>query len=321
MANMPLLIGQSHAIRRTVGVIERSAGFDVPVLIRGETGTGKELAARMIHYLSKRHAAPFVPVNCGALPEALVENELFGCERGAYTDARQARDGLVMAAEAGTLFLDEVDALSAHAQAALLRFLQDQTFRPLGANRERTGNVRVLAAASPRLNALIESGQFRADLAYRLDVLTLEMPPLRDRPGDASLLAKHFAARFASHYQLPLRPIEAASLEWLERYPWPGNVRELENLVHRHTLLCTADQLVLHTECTTARASIATPLDNYQSARSAVLETWEREYLLGLLRQTNGNVTQAAQYAGKERRALGKLLKKHGIDRTPFAAG
>ncbi|MDA8128557.1 MAG: sigma-54 dependent transcriptional regulator [Betaproteobacteria bacterium] len=317
MADVPLLIGQSQAIRRTVTVIERSAEFDVPVLIKGETGTGKELAARMIHYLSKRRGAPFVPVNCGALPEALVENELFGCERGAFTDARQSRHGLIVAAETGTLFLDEVDSLSARAQAALLRFLQDQTFRPLGASREHTGNVRIVAAASPRLDALIESGQFRADLAYRLDVLSLKMPPLRERTGDATLIARHFADRFATRYQLPLRNISTASLQWLERYPWPGNVRELENLVHRHTLLCTDDQLVLCGE-TSSAASPGLP-GRYQTARDAMLASWEREYLVGLLRETNGNVTRAAQHAGKERRALGKLIKKHGIERVHFA--
>lgn len=321
MFAMPKLVGQSPAFRHTLGLIERSAGFDVPVLIRGETGTGKELAARAIHYLSERRSAPFVPVNCGALPETLVENELFGCERGAYTDARQGRDGLVIAAESGTLFLDEVDSLPVRAQSALLRFLQDQTFRPLGANRERTGNVRILAAASPRMAAMIQAGIFRADLAYRLDVLALEIPPLRQRHGDARLLAEYFAKGFASRYKLPLRRIEPASLAWLERHDWPGNVRELENLVHRQTLLCTESQLVLRPPdpLPSHAAPTQAPL-NYRDARIAVLESWERDYLRGLLRETRGNVTHAAQLAGKERRALGKLLKKHGIDRANFAA-
>lgn len=322
MSGMPKLIGESPAFRQVLGLIERSSGFDVPVLIRGETGTGKELAARVLHYMSGRRSAPFVPVNCGALPETLVESELFGSERGAYTDARQKRDGLVAAAESGTLFLDEVDALPARAQSALLRFLQDQTFRPLGASREHTGNVRIVAAASPRLAAMIEDCRFRADLAYRLDVLALEMPPLRERHGDARLLAEHFAQTYAGRYKLPRRRIEASSLAWLEGHHWPGNVRELENLVHRQTLLGSGDLLVLRPPGQAARADPARPAPhNYHEARLAVLESWERDYLRGLLRATGGNVTHAAQLAGKERRALGKLIKKHGIDRSRYALG
>jgi DNA-binding NtrC family response regulator len=180
----------------------------------------------------------------------------------------------------------------------------------------------VLAAASPRLPAMISEGLFRTDLAYRLDVVSLEMPPLRQRKGDAILLGDHFAARFAAHYQLPLRRIDAASIAWMEQYSWPGNVRELENLVHRHTLLCTDQALVLHPDVDPVPPThdIGETI-SYQEARSAVLTSWERVYLLDLLHQTQGNVTLAAQLAGKERRALGKLLKKHGIDRGVFGAG
>jgi DNA-binding NtrC family response regulator len=320
MWSLPKLIGQSNAFRHFLQRLERCSGFDVPVLIRGETGTGKELAARAIHYMSHRRGGPFVPVNCGALPETLVENELFGSEPGAFTDARRRRDGLVVAAQCGTLFLDEVDALPPRAQAALLRFLQDQTFRPLGANREMTGDVRVVAAASQRLGSMVAQGEFRSDLAYRLDVLTLEMPPLRQRPGDACLLAEHFAGQFAQRYKLPRRPIEPASLRWLERYDWPGNVRELENLVHRQTLLGIEDELVLRPAGDVDGEAVSAPRSrSYHEARAAVLERWERSYLRRLLRVTQGNVTRAAQLAGKERRALGKLLKKHGIDRSSYA--
>lgn len=316
----PRLIGKSAAFQNVLKLIERFSGFDVPVLIRGETGTGKELAARAIHYMSHRSGAPFVPVNCGALPETLLENELFGSERGAFTDAHQRHDGLVVAAQSGTLFLDEVDALPARAQVALLRFLQDQTYRPLGANRERTGNVRVVAAASQRLERMVSEDGFRADLAYRLDVLALEMPPLRQRHGDACLLADHFAAYFAKRYKLARRAIEPISLRWLEQHDWPGNVRELENLVHRQTLLCTDSELVLRPVDHHDVGEVAEPETyNYQDCRRAVLERWEQNYLRHLLRETHGNVTRAAQLAGKERRALGKLLKKHGIDRTQFA--
>jgi DNA-binding NtrC family response regulator len=302
-----------------VELIQRIARFDVPVLIEGETGTGKELAARAIHYLSNRRAAPFVPLNCGALPDTLAESELFGCERGAFTDARSRRSGIISAAESGTLLLDEVDSLPARAQASLLRFLQDRTYRPLGGTREKIGDVRVIAAASPRLASLVESGQFRADLAFRLDVLTIEMPALRERAGDPLLLANHFVRRYARQYDLEPRLIDAASARWLDRYEWPGNVRELENLVLRRMLLSTGPQLTL-------LPVGQDPGDDhdgfslYRVARDAVLETWERGYLSTLLARAGGNVTRAAELAGKERRALGKLLKKHGIDRRAFSA-
>ncbi|MDQ8021932.1 MAG: sigma-54 dependent transcriptional regulator [Moraxellaceae bacterium] len=309
------LVGQSPAFRRALDVIERSACFEAPVLLRGETGTGKELAARAIHYLGVRRNAPFVPLNCGAVPEALVESELFGAERGAFTDAHTRRTGLIATAEGGTLFLDEVDALPARAQVSLLRFLQDQTYRPLGASREMTGNVRIVAAASPRLESMIAQGGFRADLAFRLDVLSIELPPLRERTGDALLLAEHFAQRFARRYGMTSRRLGAASRAWLGQHGWPGNVRELENRIHRATLLCQGAELDLlqGQGGDFEHAPVAT---HYRTARDAAMAAWERAYLAELLRTTQGNVTRAAELAGKERRALGKLLKKHGIDRA-----
>ncbi|HEX5127543.1 MAG TPA: sigma-54 dependent transcriptional regulator [Rhodocyclaceae bacterium] len=313
---VPNMIGASPEFQRVMGLIEQMARYDAPVLICGETGTGKELAARAIHYLGVRKGAPFVPLNCGALPDTLVESELFGYERGAFTDARAARIGLIASAEGGTLFLDEIDSLPARAQVSLLRFLQDQTYRPLGGTREQSGNVRIVAAASPRLPQMIASGAFRTDLAFRLDVLSLELPPLRTRQGDARLLAQHFSRRYASRYQLPQRPFDLSSLVWLDQYAWPGNVRELDNLIHRQTLLCARDELVLIPSL--AQGAVSEELPCYNSARSVALAAWEREYLGELLRRTGGNVTRAAELAGKERRALGKLIKKHGIDRSGF---
>jgi DNA-binding NtrC family response regulator len=316
MSALPNLIGQAPNFLHAVGLIERMARFDAPVLITGETGTGKEVAARAIHYLSGRRDAPFVPLNCGALPDALIESELFGAERGAYTDARQTRGGLVEAADGGSLFLDELDALPPRAQVSLLRFLQDQTYRPLGCTRERAANVRIIAAASPRLSSLIERGAFRADLAWRLNVLTVELPPLRERPGDAGLLAEHFLTRYARRYNLPCRTLDPASLAWLGTCPWPGNVRELDNLIHRSLLLC--DGGVLRLGITSAAAVAAPALQralSFNEARAAAIEAFERQYLENLMRQAAGNVSLAARIAGKERRCLGKLLKKHGLDR------
>jgi DNA-binding NtrC family response regulator len=315
---IPNLIGQSAVFRRALELIRRIAGFDVPVLLKGETGTGKELAARAIHYLSVRHNAPFVPLNCGSLPDALAESELFGCEPGAFTDARSRRSGIISAAEGGTLFLDEIDSLAARAQSSLLRFLQDRTYRPLGATRERIADVRIVAAAGPAFSTLVESGAFRADLAYRLDVVAIEMPPLRERKGDVLLLANHFSRRFARQHGLEPRPIEGSSARWLDRYHWPGNVRELENLVLRQTLLCTGKEIAL-ADAADAADGAPRALSLYGAARQAALCAWEHGYLCQLLARAGGNVTQAAKLAGKERRALGKLIKKHGLDRSAYS--
>ncbi|WP_374401647.1 sigma-54 interaction domain-containing protein [Niveibacterium sp.] len=321
MSALPHLIGQSEVFLHALHLIERMARFDAPVLITGETGTGKEVAARAIHYLSARRDAPFVPLNCGALPDALIESELFGAERGAYTDARQTRGGLIEAADGGTLFLDELDALPPRAQVSLLRFLQDQSYRPLGCSRERAANVRVVAASSPRLTALIEAGSFRPDLAWRLNVLAIELPPLRERPGDASLLAEHFLVRYARRYGLGACSLDPASLQWLETHLWPGNVRELDNLIHRGLLLCEGGVLRLGG----AAASVARPASSgplsFNEARAAAIERFERQYLENLMREAGGNVSLAARIAGKERRCLGKMLKKYGLDRgAPEAA-
>ena len=320
-AVIPNMVGTSPVFMKVLESIQCVAQYDAPVLVRGETGTGKELAARAIHYLSARAAGPFVPINCGALPDTLVESELFGHERGAFTDARQARMGLVEAARGGTLFLDEVDALPLRAQAALLRFLQDQTYRPVGASMDQSGDVRVVAAASPRMVEMVARGSFRSDLAFRLDVLAIDMPPLRERRGDARVLAEHFATRHAQRYKMKPREFDEDSLAWMEIYEWPGNVRELDNLVHRQTLLGQESHLRLVPDNWRGGLNhIRSGPVFFNDARDAAMSAWERQYLSHLLRQTGGNVTRAAELAGKERRALGKLLKKHGIDRGMFGA-
>jgi len=327
---VPNLIGRSPPFLHVLSLIERIARFQVPVLIHGETGTGKEMAARAIHYLSGRRDAPFVPVNCGALPESLTESELFGCERGAFTDARERRAGLVCAAEGGTLFLDELDALSPRAQVALLRFLQDHHYRPVGSTRERNGDVRVIAAASPRLRQMLASGAFRDDLAFRLGVLVVEMPALRQRAGDAELLARHFVERHARDHGLSARAIHPSSLAWIDHYDWPGNVRELDNMVQSALLLSDDDELCLQPmlsaaapapafDCVNVAPKFDDMPDSYQFARERTLDHFERHFLEHIMRRACGNVTHAAQLAGKERRALGKLLKKHGVDRASFA--
>ncbi|EHR71182.1 sigma-54 interacting regulator [Burkholderiales bacterium JOSHI_001] len=316
----PVMLGEAAAFRVALDLIQRTARCDAPALILGETGTGKELAARAIHYGSARRPAPFVPLNCGAVPETLFESELFGAERGAFTDARHSRSGLVAAAEGGTLFLDELDSLPLRAQVSLLRFLQDLVYRPVGGTRECQGNVRVIAAASPRLRELLKTGAFRDDLAFRLNVLEIEMPPLRDRPGDPRLLAEHYVARYVEQHSMTPRQLHPRSIEWMAAHSWPGNVRELDNLVRRALLL--SDEALLRLCPAAVQAAPELPLRDdddeapctrFNDARDRAMQSFERQYLEKLMRVAAGNVTHAARLAGKERRLLGRMLKKHGL--------
>ena len=321
------LIGQAPRFRGVVDLIRQYAAWDAPVLIEGETGTGKELAARSIHYWGCRRAYRFIPVNCGAIPESLIENELFGHARGAFTDAGAAGAGLVRLAHQGTLFLDEVDALPPRGQVALLRFLQDGCYRPLGAPQEETADVRIVVASNRKLQGLVDERCFRADLMFRLHVLTLEMPPLRERPGDPLLLADHFLTQFARRYGVAIsRKLDTCTRGWLDEYSWPGNVRELENLIHREFLLNETGELRIpmpgcrstSSNCSLARAPLSSGVPPYALARKQALETFDAAYLHDLLDHTGGNVTHAARLAGKERRALGKLLKLRQIDCTQY---
>ncbi|HEU0202101.1 MAG TPA: sigma-54 dependent transcriptional regulator [Burkholderiaceae bacterium] len=320
-----IIVGCSPAHARMMVRLKRIAARQAPALIEGETGSGKELAARAIHYAGPRRAGPFVPVNCGAIPDALVESELFGHERGAFTDARRARRGLVAEASGGTLFLDEVDALSPRAQVTLLRFLQDQRFRPVGTTRELTTDVLVIAAANRPLAQLVAHNEFRSDLMYRLKVLHLILPPLRERAGDAELLAEHFIRHFARKYGMPCKTLHPATLGWMRRYAWPGNVRELENWIHREFLMCAGGQIVASDEApgevdaaTQTREEGA--LMRFAAAKAEAVRRFEHDYIVRALRCAQGNVSRAAQLAGKERRAFGKLMKKYGIARDTVLA-
>ncbi len=312
------MVGQSSAFREIVRLIARMAACDAPVLIEGETGTGKELAARAIHYQSARQDRPFIPVNCGAIPDALIESELFGHRKGAFTDAKDNQPGLVTLAEGGTLFLDEVDALSPKGQVTLLRFLQDQEFRPLGARQVEHGNVRILAASNASLPLLAERGAFRADLLYRLRILCLELAPLRERKGDVERLAAWFLEACDKRFGLGRKVIHPQSLAWMGSYRWPGNIRELENILYREYLLSEGPVMWIEAP----KGLVAAPLESpeptsgdltFNRAKAQAVEAFERGYLLGLLDTARGNISLAAKLAGKERRSLGKLLKKHGL--------
>jgi len=319
------LIGRSAVFLRSLALLRQYAAVDATVLLCGETGTGKDLVARAIHYLSERRSGPFVPVNCGAIPDTLLEAELFGHVRGAFTDAKAAGRGVVGLAEGGTLFLDEVDSLSPRAQSALLRFVQDRSYRVLGGSRIVEADLRLVAATNADLETLVARGLFRQDLLFRINVLTVPLPPLREREGDALLLAQAFVQRLVRQYRTAPRalcPVSRAQLAL--PLPWPGNVRELEHRVHRAFLLAQSDRLDLGLDTLAAAipqglAASATACGSdacYDDAKARAIDDFERAYLAGVLRRAGGNLSLAARLAGKERSRFGKLVRKHGLQRS-----
>ena len=320
------LVGREPVFLDKLSFIQRVGQWDAPVLIQGETGTGKELFARALHYVGARRDYAFVPVNCGAIPDTLLENELFGHERGAFTDAHDRQAGLVSQAQNGTLFLDEVDALSQKAQIALLRFLQDQIYQPLGSTESSWANVRVIAASNSDIAEQVAKREFRRDLFYRLNVLSLPLPSLRDRRNDIPLLADHFLRQISSRYSVPPKTIHPQVLQWMCQYDWPGNVRELENFLHRSMIVTEGsviDQIL--GDCKEAGNkpsgeihSRKTSVCQFSQAKATAVADFEKGYLIDLMKEFQGNVSRAAKQAGKERRAFGKLLKKNGIHKEDF---
>jgi DNA-binding NtrC family response regulator len=313
------MIGQSELVKALRTLIQKAALYDAPVLIEGETGTGKEIAARAIHYGSSRRDRPFVPVNCGALPDPLVESELFGHRRGAFTDARSDQPGLVALAHSGTLFLDEVDALTPKAQVTLLRFLQDQQYRPLGGREQRT-DARIIAASNAPLGRLVEDGRFRIDLLYRLKLIQIVLPPLRMRKGDVPLLSEHFVRIGSARFGRPVRPVSAETLSWFEQYSWPGNVRELEHTIYHGLLLSDGATIAIPPPPSLGGAAGSTELPTYRLAKEQAMAAFEHAYLARVINESRGNVSVAARLAGTERRHLGRLLKKHQLIRVPFSS-
>ena len=313
------LIGSSAQFHKVVAQINKLAALDATVLLSGETGTGKELAARAIHYLSARADKPFVPVNCGALADSLVESELFGHERGAFTDAKTASNGLIGEAVGGTLFLDEVDTLSAKAQAALLRFLQDRTYRRVGGGTLRQVDVRVLVASNADLDDLAQKRQFRQDLLYRLNVLSLHLPALRDREGDAAVLARAALQRLSHQYRLPLKHLHAEGLAFIQCYRWPGNVRELENIIHREFLMSDETELHLRESCEALMGPVLLEMEKddldapFRDAKANAVAEFERNYVRAMLVRTGGNISHAARLSKQERSAFGKLVRKYKL--------
>jgi DNA-binding NtrC family response regulator len=307
------LIGRSPSFLAALLLIKRYAACDATVLIEGETGTGKELAARAIHYLSRRRNLPFIPLNCGAIPENLVESELFGHARGAFTDAKEARTGLIAQAKGGTLFLDEVETISPRAQVALLRFLQDKQYRPIGGAPVADANVRIVAASNADLKDLVNQGSFRIDLLYRLDVLSVHLPPLRDRGADAALLAEVFVERLNRQSDGPRKALSAGAARVLDARPWPGNVRELENLIQREYVLATGDAIEISDPAGDAPDDQRTATEPFRVAKARAVAHFERTYMSALLVRTHGNLSLAARLAGKDRSDIGRLVRKHGL--------
>ena len=320
------LIGQSPCFKTTIRNIRLISEFDVGVHIYGETGTGKELAARAIHYLSSRRNRPFIPISCGGLSDELILNELFGHARGAYTSADTKQPGVIQVADKGTLFIDEIDCLAPKAQIGLLRFLQEKEFKSLGSPEIRKTDIRIISASNRDLMECVETGMFRRDLYYRLDVLRLDLPPLRHRGGDVFLLADHFFRKFTHEYGLSEQPLNPDIERKLLTYNWPGNVRELENFILKSCLMPAP--LVPDGSSDTpddhryAKDLIPVePIDireGFNSAKARVVNCFEKRYLDMLLAKTRGNVSLAARIAKKERRTLTRLLKKHAIHRIDY---
>jgi DNA-binding NtrC family response regulator len=313
---MAQLVGADPEFVRAVGKIPIFARSDAPVLITGETGTGKELCAQAIHHLGGRRDFPLIPVDCTGVPQQLFENELFGHAQGAFTDARRNQKGLAAMAEGGTLFLDEADALDPGTQAKLLRFLQDGMYKPLGSDRFKRSNVRVIAATNRNVEGMLKTGEFRSDLYYRLNVLRLDLPPLRERRGDVVLLAQHFLLSLCSPLTLPGKSFSPAALQRLMSYDWPGNVRELFNVVQRAFLFAEGPQIL---PCHIPVPSYDEPSASsgqFNDARARTIESFERRYVEEMIRKHNGNVTHAAREAGKERRSFGRMIKKYGLSRV-----
>jgi DNA-binding NtrC family response regulator len=311
------LVGEDPAIRRLVAGIARMAASDATVLITGETGTGKELYARALHQMGARREQPFIAVDCAACPEQLFENELFGHARGAFTDAREEHRGLVAMAERGVLLLDEVDALSLPAQGKLLRFLQEKTFKPLGSERVQHADVRVLAATNRNLVQLVKEQRFRSDLLYRLSVLPVHLPPLRERRGDIPLLAGHFLARATP---TGVTRMSDRALAALGGYDFPGNVRELANIIQRAMVMAEGpcieevDLLFISGEPGARRPPGPAVIgSSFRQAKAQAIAEFERTLVASLLAKHGGNVTQASREARQDRRAFGRLVKKYRL--------
>jgi DNA-binding NtrC family response regulator len=306
------IIGKSAKMREIFEIIAHISDLPANVLILGESGTGKELIARAIHRHSARSERPFVPLNCAAIPETLLESELFGHVRGAFTDARKDRRGLFQEANGGVLFLDEISEIPLNLQAKLLRIIEDKEVRPLGANQSEKVDARLVSACNRDLEQLVQEGRFRQDLYYRLNVIRIALPPLRQRPEDIPMLVEHFMGKFAAQANRKIEGIEQDALAALMNYRWPGNVRELEHTIERAALLGKGSNLSLR--------DLPLPLLEHDddavteaAAKSYTLRDLERQYIMRVMETTNGNKTEAARILGVDRTTLYRKLEEYKV--------
>ncbi len=309
------LIGDSAPMQKVFALIQRVAPTDATVLVLGENGTGKELVAHAIHQASRRRDGAFVPINCGAIPGALLESELFGHERGAFTDAHRTREGKFEIAHGGTIFLDEIGELPVHLQVKLLRFLQDHVIERVGGRDPIKVDVRVVAATNRDLKASIAAGTFREDLFYRLSVVSIQIPALRERGEDVRVLAEYFLDFYCRHHKRRLKGFTQSALRALQTHPWPGNVRELENRIQRGVIL--ASDAYLRPEDLELAGVRPAGIPTLQVARDEA----ERRVLIDALTRNAGNVTRAAREIDVSRPTLHDLMRKHGIDAGRFRQG
>jgi two-component system, NtrC family, response regulator AtoC len=309
------IVGESPAMQTAKGLLARVAASPAStVLLTGETGTGKDLAAKAIHYNSGRAGRQFVNITCSALPEQLLESELFGHERGAFTDARQQKRGLFETADGGTLFLDEIGEMTLALQSKLLRFLEEKAFKRVGGLSDVRVDVRVVAATNRDLEEEVKAGKFREDLFYRLQVMPILLPPLRERRGDIPLLASFYVDRFNSEFRKKVRGLSAAALELLQQYGWPGNVRELRNAIERAMLLTDRERLEPQDFTTLTRTVSAAQFK--LPPEGVNIEEVERQLLVQALERSNGNQTQAAQLLGINRDQVRYRIEKFGITKS-----
>lgn len=318
-----ILLGESGVIRQVHQSIEAAAASDYPVLIQGESGTGKENAAKMLHRLSQRAKKPYIAVNCPAIPDSLLESELFGYNRGAFTGADRDKEGLILAANYGTLHLDEIGDISTSMQTKLLRFLQEGEVRPVGSTRTLATDVRVIASTNQPLEKKVEENSFRADLFYRLNVIAIHMPPLRERLEDIALLARFFLEKTLAEMNISGMTIEPEVLSYLSTKEWPGNVRELQNTIRRLVVFSGRENITM-----ASIQRIETPgqpipvvlgeLGPYKSMKTLIFDRFSRSYIEQLLTATSGNVSEASRVSGLSRVAIQKLSLRLGIDLGRF---
>ncbi|WP_457571799.1 sigma-54-dependent transcriptional regulator [Desulfovulcanus sp.] len=319
------LVGNSPKMHRVYELIQMVASTDITVLITGESGTGKDLVARAIHALSDRHKYPFVAVNCPTVPENILESELFGYKKGAFTHATQNRIGLFQEAHRGSIFLDEIGDISASIQTKLLRVLQEKTIKPLGDTKTIHVDVRVIASTNRNLQESIKQGKFREDLYYRLNVVPIELPPLRERKEDIPLLVDHFLKKHGAELSRPGKRFSPELMEIFLENDWEGNVRELENVVIRGILFSPEDEIrpehigLKPKKAATGSLGIDVLPDlPYKAAKEDVLKRFHHAYIGRLLKESAGNVTQAARNCGLERQTLQQIMRRYGISAEPF---